>query len=121
MAHDEGLAQVLREDPAPEAMTGALTGRRMSGGLAFLRDGPMVCGVHKEIHRGFTGGSQRRRVLHIGAARPMARAASVWMMRQAPTTHCVRRCLHRRWPRGGALTPRDGAARKGRVRKAKPA
>ena len=43
MAYDEGLAQILRGD-----LEGApgLAEKRMFGGLAFLLDGNMLCGVH---------------------------------------------------------------------------
>ncbi len=43
MAWDEGLAQLLREDLADEPVTE----KKMFGGLAFLRGGHMVCGIHK--------------------------------------------------------------------------
>jgi TfoX/Sxy family transcriptional regulator of competence genes len=43
MAYDEGLAQILRDDLAGET----ITERKMFGGLAFLLDGNMVCGIHK--------------------------------------------------------------------------
>lgn len=43
MAFDEGLAQILRDDLIDEP----INERRMFGGLAFLLNGHMVCGVHK--------------------------------------------------------------------------
>ncbi|MGQ0566798.1 MAG: TfoX/Sxy family protein [Gemmobacter sp.] len=43
MAWDEGLAALLRDDLAGEAVTE----KKMFGGLAFLRAGHMVCGIHK--------------------------------------------------------------------------
>jgi hypothetical protein len=43
MAWDEGLAQVLRDDLAGEAVAE----KKMFGGLAFLRGGHMVCGIHR--------------------------------------------------------------------------
>lgn len=45
MAHDEGLAQILRD-----ALTGTpgVTEKRMFGGLCFLLNGNMLCGVHGE-------------------------------------------------------------------------
>ena len=43
MAWDEGLAQLLRDD-----LTGlTVVEQKMFGGLAFLLNGHMVCGVHK--------------------------------------------------------------------------
>lgn len=43
MAWDEGLAQLLREDLADERVTE----KKMFGGLCFLLNGHMVCGIHK--------------------------------------------------------------------------
>ena len=43
MAHDEGLAQILRDHLA--GLDG-ITERRMFGGLCFMRHGHMICGVH---------------------------------------------------------------------------
>lgn len=43
MAWDAGLAQVLRDDLAGHPVVE----RRMFGGLAFLLNGHMVCGVHR--------------------------------------------------------------------------
>ena len=43
MAYDEGLAQLMRDD-----LAGAqVTEKKMFGGLAFLMNGHMICGVHK--------------------------------------------------------------------------
>ena len=44
MAHDEGLAQLMRDDLA--GVTG-LREQKMFGGLCFMKDGHMLCGVHK--------------------------------------------------------------------------
>lgn len=43
MAYDEGLAQLLRDDLAAER----IEEKKMFGGLAFLLNGHMVCGIHK--------------------------------------------------------------------------
>ncbi len=43
MAWDEGLAQLLRDDLAGRGVVE----KKMFGGLAFLLNGHMVCGVHK--------------------------------------------------------------------------
>jgi TfoX/Sxy family transcriptional regulator of competence genes len=43
MAYDPGLAQTLRDALADLPVTE----KKMFGGLAFLLDGHMVCGVHK--------------------------------------------------------------------------
>ncbi len=42
MAYDEGLAQIFRDDLAEEAFRE----QKMFGGLCFLVNGNMVCGVH---------------------------------------------------------------------------
>jgi hypothetical protein len=43
MAWDTGLAQLMREDLAGHPVAE----RKMFGGLAFLLNGHMVCGIHK--------------------------------------------------------------------------
>jgi TfoX/Sxy family transcriptional regulator of competence genes len=43
MVFDPGLAQLLRDDLAGEAVTE----KKMFGGLAFMMNGHMVCGLHK--------------------------------------------------------------------------
>lgn len=43
MAYDEGLAELLRADLAD--MPG-ITEKRMFGGLAYMLNGNMLCGVH---------------------------------------------------------------------------
>ena len=47
MAYDSGLAQILRDALGAEADIGQLVEKKMFGGLAFLLNGHMVCGVHK--------------------------------------------------------------------------
>ena len=44
MAYDEGLAAMMREDL--QGLDG-ITEKKMFGGLCFLMNGNMVCGVHK--------------------------------------------------------------------------
>lgn len=44
MAYDEGLAQIMRDHLAGER----IEEKKMFGGLAFLLNGHMVCGVHKD-------------------------------------------------------------------------
>jgi hypothetical protein len=44
MAYDEGLAELMRGDLAEEP---GVTEKKMFGGLCFMLDGNMVCGVHK--------------------------------------------------------------------------
>jgi len=43
MAYDEGLAELIRGDLADLS---AVSEKRMFGGLAFMLDGNMLCGVH---------------------------------------------------------------------------
>lgn len=43
MAFDEGMAQLLRDDLMDEPVTE----RKMFGGLCFLRQGHMICGIHR--------------------------------------------------------------------------
>ncbi|QQA44648.1 TfoX/Sxy family protein [Pelagovum pacificum] len=45
MAHDEGSAETLREDLADLP---GLTEKRMFGGLCFMVDGNMACGITAE-------------------------------------------------------------------------
>jgi TfoX/Sxy family transcriptional regulator of competence genes len=43
MAYDEGLAELMREDLGDEP---GLSEKKMFGGLCFLHNGNMMCGVH---------------------------------------------------------------------------
>ena len=43
MPHDEGLAEVLRDDLAGEP---GLSERKMFGGLCIMRQGHMLCGLY---------------------------------------------------------------------------
>ena len=44
MAYDEGLAELMREELAER---GAISERKMFGGICFMLNGNMLCGVHK--------------------------------------------------------------------------
>lgn len=44
MAYDEGLAQIFEDDLSDHA---SVTSKKMFGGLCFLNNGHMLCGVHK--------------------------------------------------------------------------
>lgn len=44
MAYDEGLAQIFEDDLAGNTN---ITSKKMFGGLCFLNNGHMVCGVHQ--------------------------------------------------------------------------
>ena len=43
MAYDEGLAELMRDDLTDQS---GITERKMFGGLCFMMNGNMVCGVH---------------------------------------------------------------------------
>lgn len=43
MAYDEGLAAIMRDDLADQQ---GITEKKMFGGLCFMMNGNMVCGVH---------------------------------------------------------------------------
>jgi len=44
MAYDEGLAQIFEKDLIDRE---SVTSKKMFGGLCFLNNGHMLCGVHK--------------------------------------------------------------------------
>jgi len=68
MAHDEGLAEILRADLAE--MPG-LRETRMFGGVAFMLDGHMLCGVHKDATMFRVGKDNEPAALAVPGARPM--------------------------------------------------
>lgn len=45
MAYDEGLLELIREDLGD---TPGLQEKRMFGGVCIMKDGHMLCGVHKD-------------------------------------------------------------------------
>ena len=45
MAYDEGHAQILRD---LLAQTNGITEKKMFGGVCFMQNGNMLCGVHKD-------------------------------------------------------------------------
>lgn len=67
MAWDEGLAQVLRDDLRGTGVSE----RRMFGGLAFLLDGHMVCGIHKGGAMFRVGKPNEDAALAVAGASPM--------------------------------------------------
>lgn len=67
MAYDEGLAQLLRDDLLAEP----IEEKRMFGGLAFLRHGHMVCGVHKGGAMFRVGKENYAAALAVPGAAPM--------------------------------------------------
>ena len=68
MAVDEGLVEILREDLAH---TVNITEKRMFGGLCFMLNGNMLCGVHKNGGMFRVGKELEAEALAIKGARPM--------------------------------------------------
>lgn len=68
MAYDEGLAELMREDLGPLP---GLSEKRMFGGLCFLLDGHMVCGVHSGGAMYRVGKAAEAEALGIEGAGPM--------------------------------------------------
>ncbi|MFN0116121.1 MAG: TfoX/Sxy family protein [Paracoccaceae bacterium] len=67
MPWDEGLAQLLRDDLAGEPVTE----REMFGGIAFMRAGHMVGGIHKGGVMVRVGKPNEAEALSIPGARQM--------------------------------------------------
>ena len=68
MAYDEGLAEILRGDLAEEP---GISERKMFGGLAFMRHGNMVAGVHSGGAMFRVGKPREAEALAIPGAGPM--------------------------------------------------
>ncbi len=68
MAYDEGLATILRDDL--EDLQG-ITEKKMFGGLCFLLNGNMLCGVHKDGAMFRVGKDNEAAALEIDGAGPM--------------------------------------------------
>ena len=69
MAYDEGLASILRDDLTD---TAGVSEKKMFGGLCFLLNGNMLCGVHKGGGMFRVGKQNEARALAIDGATPMA-------------------------------------------------
>lgn len=69
MAYDEGLASILRDDLADLS---GVTEKKMFGGLCFLLNGNMLCGVHKDGGMYRVGKDNEVAALEIDGASPMA-------------------------------------------------
>lgn len=69
MAYDEGLAELMRTDLADET---GITERKMFGGLCFMKDGHMLCGVHRDGAMFRVGKAARDTAMAIPGAVPMA-------------------------------------------------
>ncbi|MCC6517915.1 MAG: TfoX/Sxy family protein [Tabrizicola sp.] len=70
MAFDPGLAQLLRDDLAGEA----ITEKKMFGGLCFLSGGHMICGLHKGGTMYRVGKDSYAAALALPGVRPMLMA-----------------------------------------------
>ena len=68
MAYDEGHAEILRD--ALKDLPG-ITEKRMFGGLCFLMNGNMLCGVHKDGAMFRVGKPREAAALAIPGAREM--------------------------------------------------
>jgi TfoX/Sxy family transcriptional regulator of competence genes len=69
MPYDEGLAQVIREALAERP---GITEKKMFGGLCFLMNGNMLCGVYREGGMYRVGEEQADAALALPHVRPMA-------------------------------------------------
>ncbi len=70
MAYDEGLAETLRA--ALDDLPGAVSERRMFGGLCFLWNGHMLCGVMRDGAMFRVGKAHQSAALAVAQTRPMA-------------------------------------------------
>jgi len=68
MAYDEGLAELMRGDLADET---GVTEQKMFGGLCFLLNGNMVCGVHSGGGMFRVGKPREAEALAVEGAGPM--------------------------------------------------
>lgn len=68
MAYDEGLAELLRTDLAE---FDGIEEKRMFGGLCFMKDGHMLCGVHRDGGMFRVGKERHEAALAIDGAGPM--------------------------------------------------
>ena len=69
MAYDQGLAELFRNDLID---TPGVKEKPMFGGLCFMLNGNMLCGVHKGGGMFRVGKGNEPRALEIEGAQPMA-------------------------------------------------
>ena len=69
MAYDEGLAEILRTDVAD---MGAIIEKKMFGGLCFMLNGHMLCGVHTGGGMMRVGKARQEQALGIEGASPLS-------------------------------------------------
>ncbi len=67
MAFDPGLAQLLRDDLAGQPVTE----QKMFGGLCFLSQGHMICGLHKGGTMYRVGNESYKTALALPGVKPM--------------------------------------------------
>ena len=69
MAYDEGLAQILRD-----ALTGedGISEKKMFGGLCFMLNGNMLCGVHQKGGMARVGKANEAEALKIEGVAPLS-------------------------------------------------
>lgn len=68
MAHDEGMAQILRDDLTDEV---GIAERNMFGGLCFMLNGNMLCGVSAKGNMFRVGKEREAAARAIPGAGPM--------------------------------------------------
>jgi hypothetical protein len=68
LAYDEGLAQILRDDLAEVP---GISEKKMFGGLCFMLNGNMLCGVHTKGSMFRVGKDQETAALSIDGALPL--------------------------------------------------
>ena len=69
MSYDEGLAEILRADLTGD---GRVDEKRMFGGLCFMLEGHMLCGVHKDGGMFRVGKEREAEALAIDGVTEMA-------------------------------------------------
>lgn len=68
MAYDEGQAQTMREALAGHVN---ISEKKMFGGLCFMKNGHMLCGVHKDGGMFRVGKELEASALEVEGVRPM--------------------------------------------------
>lgn len=69
MAYDDGLAELLRNELADAP---GISEKKMFGGLCFLLNGHMVCGVHKDGGMARVGKAAEPEALKIAGVSPLS-------------------------------------------------
>lgn len=69
MAYDEGLAELMRGELAD--ITG-ISDKKMFGGLCFMLNGHMICGVHKDGGMARVGKAAEAEAIKIDGVQPLS-------------------------------------------------